>query len=84
MRSLTSYLAPILAVALHGTLAAQAVSLVGTDGSVDWNRFYTDFIDELSKLLEANAEYRSSPTWDPSEEDALLAQFDSEEWNQRR
>ncbi|MBC2606990.1 lipoate--protein ligase family protein [Pelagicoccus albus] len=51
---------------------------------VDWEQFATDFTASLAKLLNAEIEYVSSPSWNPEEEDALADQFDSENWNQRR
>ncbi len=74
--------------------AAQKRSKVGflMQGSIwrpvvsqlEWNRFYNDFLLELSDLMDAQIEYANSPSWDPAEEEALVAQFDSESWNQRR
>ncbi|EDY82093.1 biotin/lipoate A/B protein ligase family [Verrucomicrobiia bacterium DG1235] len=51
---------------------------------ITWARFYNDFTIELAKLLEAEIEYVSTPSWTPEEEEALTAQFDSDAWNQRR
>lgn len=51
---------------------------------IDWEVFYKDFTESLAKLLDAEIEYVSSPSWHPEEEMALADQFDSEEWNQRR
>lgn len=52
--------------------------------SLEWNRFYNDLVIELATLMAAQVEYVSSPSWQPSEEEALTLQFDSDNWNQRR
>lgn len=49
-----------------------------------WERFYNDFLIELSTLFEAQIEYVNTPSWDPSEEEAVVEQFESENWNERR
>jgi len=51
---------------------------------LEWDRFYNDFVIGLAQLLDAQVEYVSAPSWAPSEEEALTAQFDSDDWNQRR
>jgi hypothetical protein len=73
MRSFQTYLALILAVSLHGSLTAQAVSLVAPDGSVDWNRFYTAgetnqilaelhaLFPELTELYSVGESYHGQP-----------------------
>ncbi|MEM9160474.1 MAG: hypothetical protein AAGB46_15615, partial [Verrucomicrobiota bacterium] len=55
-----------------------------TVASLEWNRFYNDFIFEIAKIAEAEIAYQSWPHWNASEEDQLVEQFDSEEWNCRR
>ena len=74
--------------------AAQKRSKVGflMQGSIwrpvvshlEWNRFHNDLILELANLMEAQIEYINETSWDVSEEEALVSQFDSDEWNQRR
>lgn len=55
-----------------------------TLGNIDWTRFYGDFIFEVARLANASTEYGKWPGWNASEEEALVDQFDSEDWNQRR
>ncbi|MDQ8202407.1 hypothetical protein [Pelagicoccus sp. SDUM812003] len=52
--------------------------------NLSWDRFYNDLVIELATLMGAEVEYVSSPSWAPSEEEALTDQFDSEDWNHRR
>ena len=52
--------------------------------ALEWNRFYNDLLLELSTLMDAQIEYINGAAWDPSEETALVAQFESDEWNHRR
>jgi len=51
---------------------------------LDWSQFYQDFIRSISSLAEAEVQHQPWPQWDVSEEEHLIAQFESEEWNQRR
>ena len=51
---------------------------------LDWDRFYNDLTIQLSSLFDAEIEYVTSPGWDCSEEEALVEQFSSDDWNQRR
>jgi len=55
-----------------------------TVSQLSWERFYNDFILALAERAEAAIEYVSWPEWRPEEEEALVAQFESEEWNRRR
>lgn len=55
-----------------------------TLGSLDWNRFYTDFVLELCGALDAQVSYESAPRWAEHEEMTLIEQFESEDWNRRR
>lgn len=52
--------------------------------SLAWERFYNDFLLGLAQELDANIQYVDAPTWVASEVDSLVAQFDSDDWNQRR
>lgn len=55
-----------------------------TVSHLDWQRFYNDFIIELAGILDGKVQYAIAPNWDTAEEDKLLSQFESDEWNQRR
>lgn len=55
-----------------------------TVSHVEWNRFYNDFLLELSTVMEATIDYINAPSWDAKEMETLLTQFDSDAWNRRR
>ena len=52
--------------------------------SLDWNRFYTDFILEICTVADAEISYEAWPSWVKSEVETLVNQFDSDNWNTRR
>ncbi len=51
---------------------------------LDWNQFYNDFIAEVAKAADAEIHFESWPDWEPSEEEQLIEQFESDDWNKRR
>lgn len=51
---------------------------------LDWSQFYEDFIRSFSTLADAEVQRKPWPQWNESEEEQLIAQFESEEWNRRR
>jgi len=67
----------------HGLLFQGSISRRPL-GKLDWERFQTDFTQLLAGSFHLTPEPAGFPEWDPEEESALIDQFSSEEWNQRR
>jgi len=69
----------------HGLLFQGSVSLAAAGGeATNWDQFYSDFAQELARLLDAEIEPTGWPDFAEAELEGLIEQYSSPEWLEYR